>query len=141
MGHDLKQSLKGTIAGGVAIFLAHGFGWGALPFANKAILDLNDPAALAAVQGHAAKPGTYFVNADLEREGLAVAGAPWGWMTLHAPDAYASQQSGAFLRGLLINLAWALIASWMVLTARLTAFGARLRLGLALASRWPRSER
>jgi hypothetical protein len=133
MAHDIRQLLKGTLAGGLAIFLMHGFGWGALPFTNRAIHAYSDTVALASLQTAAqVQPGTYYINANAERNGLAAASAPHGWMTVHPADSYSA--AGALGGSLVINLGWALLASWLVLVTRRDTFAARFRVGVALTA-------
>lgn len=125
-----KPLSKGTVAGGLVSFLAHGLGWSVLPFTNRAIHDFNAPERLAVLSaGASAQPGTYFVNADAARSGLAVPEGVYGWMTLHPASGYA--QTGSLGWGLLINLAMALLVSWLVLRSSATSFGGRFVIGLA----------
>lgn len=128
-----KQLLKGTFAGGLAIFMAHGIGWGALPFTNRAITNLSDPHLLRAIDQHASvQPGTYFINANQGRMGLAVPEGVYGWATLHPAEAFSEMRAMGL--SLLIELCTAFLASWIVLAGRLTSFGARFRVGLSLAA-------
>lgn len=111
-----------VIAAAAAAFVVHGIAWNALPFANVAVRSLDAPQVLGAL---AALPstGTYFVNANTSRDGLARAGAPHGWLTLHAPESYSASRSLAL--SALLHLACAGLAAYVVRPVRRPGFSGR----------------
>jgi hypothetical protein len=109
-------------AAAAAAFVVHGIAWNALPFANTAVHALDSPNVLEALATLPAT-GTHFVNSNASRDGLAVAGAPHGWLTLHAPESYSASRSLAL--SALLHLACAWLAAYVVRAVRRPRFSGR----------------
>lgn len=116
----------------LAAFVVHGIGWNLLPLANASIGTLSRPDTLRSLQAEAPLPGTYFINSNAARDGLAVSDAPFGWTTLQPADTYSATRSLGL--SLLVHLGCAAAVASILIVAGHKRFASRLATALLVSA-------
>ena len=124
--------IKGTVLGGLVLFVWGAISWMALPFHGNVLQGFaNEDAVLQAITAHAPRSGVYLLP-NTEGGGEAAQQAAQERMQ-KGPGVLAAIRVGPMgsmasymLSGLLIQMAAALVGTGLLLRARLETYGARV---------------
>ena len=124
-----KNLIKGTIVGGVFLFVWYG-GASMIPGRQSPIKTFNNEQEVIKViqRNSTALPGMYFLNrADEYTVGEGV----WGWISIHASEDY--DLTNALLGSLILQIIVGFCLTWILLQLSHFSFGKRLRTIMILA--------